>query len=63
MRNIFTLLIILTLVSFVKASPIGKGLYCNEELFDFSNFENFRGIFFESNDLVRVVGLKIKIIL
>ena len=33
MRNIFTLLIILTLVSFVKASPIGKGLYCNEELF------------------------------
>ena len=60
MRNILTLFVLLIFIGFVKASPIGKGLYCNEELLDFTNFENFRGIFFESNDLVRVVGFKNK---
>ena len=45
----------------VNSSPIGKGLSCKPvNQINFSNFDVFRGLFFESNKSVRVVSFKSK---
>ena len=45
----------------VNSSPIGKGLSCKPvDQINFSNFDVFRGLFFESNKSVRVVSFKSK---
>ena len=44
-----------------NSSPVGKGLSCNKIADKEPNsFENFRGIFFESENSVRVVSFKNK---
>lgn len=45
----------------VASSPVGKGLSCEpENIVGIENYDIFRGLFFESNKLVRVVSFKNK---
>ena len=55
----FLFLIFLSFESY--GSPVGKGLACqiNEKL-EFSSYQNFKGIFFETDKSVRVVSFKMK---
>ena len=64
-KNSFIFL--LTILSFfilnnkIYSSPVGKGLSCEpENEVGIENHEIFRGLFFESNKLVRVVSFKNK---
>tara|TARA_A100001015_G_C14687703_1_gene593226 strand:- start:81 stop:551 length:471 start_codon:yes stop_codon:yes gene_type:complete len=64
-KNCFIFL--LTILSFfilnnkIYSSPVGKGLSCEpENEVGIENHEIFRGLFFESNKLVRVVSFKNK---
>ena len=55
----FLFLIFLSFESY--GSPVGKGLACqNNEKLEFSSYQNFKGIFFETDKSVRVVSFKMK---
>ena len=60
MKKILLLLLTIFYFDFIKASPTGKGLSCLNNQSSLQNFENFRGLYFETNDVVRVVSFKKK---
>ena len=60
MKKIFILAIILFYSDFIKASPTGKGLSCFNKQTSLTDYDDFRGLYFESNQIVRVVGFKNK---
>ena len=61
-KNKLTLIILITfLCAESSSSPIGKGLACqNNVKLESSNYQMFKGLFFETNKSVRVVSFKMK---
>ena len=50
----------LLLLSDVQSRPVGKGLSCFPEDDLVNNYESFRGLYFESDNSIRVVSFKSK---
>ena len=51
MKKILILVIILFYSDFIKASPAGKGLSCFNKQTSLTDSDDFRGLYFESNQM------------
>ena len=57
----FFTILILFILSELQSKPVGKGLSCfSEEDSVNNNYESFRGLYFESDNSIRVVSFKSK---
>ena len=64
MLNIIKIFFIVSLIFSVffelQSRPVGKGLSCLSEEDSVNNYESFRGLYFESDNSIRVVSFKSK---